>query len=161
MADDKRKDVIPTGWLERGAKLAGQTGKSATRFVGTRFKTFAAPQRANEFLEGFHNQTARQLVEMLGEMKGAAMKLGQLASFYEFAAPGDYMETYRDALTMLQNHAPPMDPEASKLVIKEEFGKSVDELFDSFDDEAVAAASIGQVHRAVLRTGEEVAVSAL
>ena len=158
MAADKNKDAIPTGWMERGAKLAGQTGKSAARFVGTRFKAFAAPQRANEFLDGFHNQTARQLVEMLGEMKGAAMKVGQLASFYEFAAPGEYMATYRDALTMLQNNAPPMDPEASKAVIKEEFGKSVDELFDEFEDEAVAAASIGQVHRARLPNGEEVAV---
>ena len=155
---DKRKDPLPTGWMERGAKLAGQTGKSAFRFVGTRFRTFASPDRANEFLDGFHEKTARQLVDMLGEMKGAAMKLGQLASFYEFAAPGEYLGTYRDALTMLQNNAPPMDPEASKAVIKEEFGKSVDELFETFDDEAVAAASIGQVHRAVLPGGEEVAV---
>ncbi|MDQ3940418.1 MAG: AarF/ABC1/UbiB kinase family protein, partial [Actinomycetota bacterium] len=149
---------IPTGWVQRGAKLAGQTGKSAFRFVGTRARTFAAPQRAGEFLDGFHQKTAQQLVEMLGEMKGAAMKLGQLASFYEFAAPSDYMATYRDALTMLQNSAPPMDPEASKAVIKEEFGRSVDDIFATFDDEAVAAASIGQVHRATLPTGEDVAV---
>ena len=153
-----RKDPIPTGWFERGARLAGQTSKSAARFVGTRFKSFAAPQRANEFLEGFHQQTAEQLVEMLGEMKGAAMKLGQLASFYEFSAPGEYLSTYRDALTMLQNSAPPMDPEASKAVIKEEFGRSVDEVFSSFEDEAVASASIGQVHKATLPSGEKVAV---
>ena len=155
---DKRKDPLPTGWVERGAKLAGQTGKSAARFVGTRFRSFAAPDRANEFLDNFHAKTARQLVDMLGEMKGAAMKLGQLASFYEFAAPGEYLATYRDALTMLQNNAPPMDPEASKSVIREEFGKPVEELFETFDDEAVASASIGQVHRAVLPSGEEVAV---
>ncbi|MDQ3986972.1 MAG: AarF/ABC1/UbiB kinase family protein [Actinomycetota bacterium] len=158
MPEKKPKGPIPTGWMERGAKLAGQTGRSAARFVGTRFKTFASPERAGEFLEGFHNQTARQLVDMLGEMKGAAMKLGQLASFYEFAAPGEYLTTYRDALTMLQNQAPPMDPAASRAVIEEEFGKPVDDLFDTFDDEAVAAASIGQVHRAVLPTGDEVAV---
>jgi predicted unusual protein kinase regulating ubiquinone biosynthesis (AarF/ABC1/UbiB family) len=95
---------------------------------------------------------------MLGEMKGAAMKVGQLASFYEFSVPGDYTDTYRDALTMLQNSAPPMDPEASKAVIEEEFGRPVEEVFDSFEDEAVASASIGQVHRAVLPTGETVAV---
>ena len=157
---DNRKppSPIPTGWLQRGAKLAGQTGKSAARFVGTRAKSFVSPDRAGEFLEGFHATTAKQLVDMLGEMKGAAMKLGQLASFYEFAAPGDYLSTYKDALTMLQNSAPPMDPEASKAVIKEEFGSSVEELFAEFEDEAVAAASIGQVHRAVLHSGEEVAV---
>ena len=149
---------IPTGWMERGAKLAGQTGKSAARFVGTRFKSFASPQRANEFLDSFHNRTAQQIVEMLGEMKGAAMKVGQLASFYEFAAPGEYLSTYKDALTMLQNNAPPMDPEASKQVIAEEFGRPVEEVFDTFEDEAVASASIGQVHRATLRSGETVAV---
>ena len=157
-AKKKPPSPIPTGWVERGAKLAGQTGRSAFRFVGTRARAFAAPQRAGEFLEGFHTATAQQLVDMLGEMKGAAMKLGQLASFYEFAAPSEYMSTYRDALTMLQNSAPPMDPEASKAVIKEEFGKSVEELFATFDDKAVAAASIGQVHRATLHSGETVAV---
>ncbi|MEA2517261.1 MAG: hypothetical protein QOG16_1099 [Actinomycetota bacterium] len=159
MSDDrKNKDVLPTGWLQRGAKLAGQTSRSAARFVGTRARSFASPDRAQEFLDGFHQQTAKQLVEMLGEMKGAAMKVGQLASFYEFAAPGEYLSTYRDALTMLQNSAPPMDPEASRLVIKEEFGKSADEVYAQFIDEPVASASIGQVHRAILHTGEEVAV---
>ena len=159
MADDKKnKGPIPTGWVERGAKLAGQTGRSAFRFVGTRARSFAAPERSAEFLDSFHQKTANQIVQMLGEMKGAAMKLGQLASFYEFGAPGEYMSTYRDALTMLQNSAPPMDPEASKQVIEEEFGKPVHEVFATFDDQAVAAASIGQVHHATLPTGEEVAV---
>ncbi|MDQ4065112.1 MAG: AarF/ABC1/UbiB kinase family protein [Actinomycetota bacterium] len=159
MSDDRqRKDVLPTGWLTRGAKLAGQTGRSAARFLGTRAKAFAAPERAQEFLDGFHQDTAQQLVKMLGEMKGAAMKVGQLASFYEFAAPTEYLSTYKDALTMLQDSAPPMDPEASRQVIKEEFGSAPEEIFASFDDAAIAAASIGQVHRATLKTGEEVAV---
>jgi predicted unusual protein kinase regulating ubiquinone biosynthesis (AarF/ABC1/UbiB family) len=159
MSDEpKRKDVLPTGWLQRGAKIAGQTGRSAARFVGTRARTFAAPDRANEFLEGFHQQTAKQLVQMLGEMKGAAMKVGQLASFYEFSAPSEYLATYKDALTMLQNSAPPMDPEASRQVIKEEFGAPAEEVFATFDENAFAAASIGQVHRATLHSGEEVAV---
>ena len=156
--ENKGKPPIPTGWWQRGARLAGQTGRSAARFVGTRARSFAAPERAQEFLDGFHQQTAKQLVDMLGEMKGAAMKVGQLASFYEFAAPGEYLSTYRDALTMLQNSAPPMDPQASKSVIKSEFGQSVEEVFASFEDEPVAAASIGQVHRATLHSGETVAV---
>lgn len=159
MANDKgSKAPIPTGWVERGARLAGATGKSAARFVGTRFKSFAAPERSNEFLDSFHQKTAQQLVQMLGEMKGAAMKLGQLASFYEFAGAGEYVSTYRDALTMLQNSAPPMDPAASRRVIQEEFGRPVEEVFATFVDEPVAAASIGQVHRATLESGEDVAV---
>src|SRR5918912_165260 len=129
MSSDRRpKEPIPTGWLQRGSRLAGQTGKSAARFVGTRFKAFAAPDRAEQFLQGFHEQTAQQLVEMLGDMKGAAMKLGQLASFYELSLPGEYLSTYRDALTMLQNHAPPMDPDASRSVVEEEFGRPVSEV---------------------------------
>lgn len=158
MPPKKDRPQIPTGWFERGARLAGQTGKSTARFIGTRMKTFAAPERAQEFLSGFHQQTAQQLVQMLGEMKGAAMKVGQLASFYEFSVPGEHLATYRDALTMLQNSAPPMDPEASRAVVKQEFGRSVEEVFTSFSDEPVAAASIGQVHRATLPSGEDVAV---
>lgn len=158
MSDRSKNEPLPTGWAQRGARLAGQTGKSAFRFLGTRAKAFAAPERSQEFLDGFHEKTAQQLVQMLGEMKGAAMKLGQLASFYEFSAPTDYLSTYKDALTMLQNSAPPMDPEASMAVVKEEFGVGVDEIFAEFVREPVAAASIGQVHKAVLRTGETVAV---
>lgn len=157
---DKRSlpAAIPTGWAQRGARLAGQTGRSAARFVGTRVKSFASPEKAQDYLDVFHRSTAQQVVQMLGEMKGAAMKVGQLASFYEFAAPGDYTSTYKEALTMLQDSAPPMDPAASRRVIREEFGAPVDEVFADFEDEAVAAASIGQVHRAVLHSGERVAV---
>jgi hypothetical protein len=151
------KPPIPTGWMERGARLAGQTGLSAARFVGTRFKSFAAPDRANEYLQGFHEQTARQLVEMLGEMKGAAMKVGQLASFYELSDSGE-LQTYRDALTMLQNSAPPMDGSSSRKVIEEEFDAATEDVFAEFEDEAVASASIGQVHKARLKSGEQVAV---
>ena len=158
MADEREtQGPIPTGWVQRGARLVGATGKSATRFVGTRFRSFAAPERAQEYLQGFHEETARDLVAMLGEMKGAAMKLGQLASFYEFGAP-EYLTTYRDAMTMLQSSAPPMDPAMSRSVIEKEFGKPVEEVFARFEDSSVAAASIGQVHRAQLPTGEVVAV---
>ena len=160
MSKDEEEELhgaIPTGWLQRGARLVGATGKSATRFVGTRFKAFAAPERAQEYLQDFHEDTARDLVGMLGEMKGAAMKLGQLASFYEFGAP-EYLSTYRDAMTMLQNSAPPMDAATVRSVLVSEFGKPVEEVFASFEDTSVAAASIGQVHRARLPTGETVAV---
>jgi predicted unusual protein kinase regulating ubiquinone biosynthesis (AarF/ABC1/UbiB family) len=158
MAEEEQTTPIPTGWLQRGARIVGATGISASKFVGTRFKSFAAPERAGEFLQGFHEDTAQQLVGMLGEMKGAAMKLGQLASFYEFAGTGEYLGTYRDAMTMLQSSAPPMDGATARSVIEREFGKPTEAVFASFDDAAVAAASIGQVHRATLPSGETVAV---
>jgi predicted unusual protein kinase regulating ubiquinone biosynthesis (AarF/ABC1/UbiB family) len=158
--EESPKGPIPTGWFERGSRLAGQGGKSAARFLGTRFKSFASPERAGEYLEGFHEQTAKQIVEMLGEMKGAAMKLGQLASFYEFSVPGggQFLGTYRDALTMLQSSAPPMSPETARAVVEREFGRPVEQVYATFEPEAVASASIGQVHRATLPTGESVAV---
>lgn len=159
MTDEEgKRESIPTGWAQRGARLAGQGGKSAARFFGTRVRSFANPDRAQEFVASFHATTASQVVEMLGEMKGAAMKLGQLASFYEFAAPNEHVQTYQDALTMLQNSAPPMDPAASRKVIEEEFAQPVDELFAEFEEVAIAAASIGQVHKARLHSGEQVAV---
>lgn len=156
--EEDKRGPIPTGWAQRGARLAGQGSKSAARFFGTRVRSFANPNRAQEFVQSFHETTATQVVEMLGEMKGAAMKLGQLASFYEFAAPNEHVQTYQDALTMLQNSAPPMDPAASRKVIEEEFERSVQDLFAEFDDDAIAAASIGQVHQARLHSGEMVAV---
>jgi predicted unusual protein kinase regulating ubiquinone biosynthesis (AarF/ABC1/UbiB family) len=152
------KGPIPTGWVQRGARIVGATGKTAGRFVGTRFRAFAAPERAQEFLADFHEETAQELVGTLGEMKGAAMKLGQLASFYEFAAPSEYLSTYRDSMTMLQNSAPPMEPDLARRVVEEEFGRPTEQVFASFEEHAVASASIGQVHRATLPTGESVAV---
>ena len=109
-------------------------------------------------MDDFHQDTAEQLVGMLGEMKGAAMKLGQIASFYEFSVADETMTTYRDALTMLQSSAPPMDGDVAVAVVEREFGQPVGEVFASFEAEPVAAASIGQVHRATLTTGETVAV---
>jgi predicted unusual protein kinase regulating ubiquinone biosynthesis (AarF/ABC1/UbiB family) len=158
MTEDRNRESIPTGWMQRGARIMGATGKTAGRFVGTRFKAFAAPERAQEFLQDFHEETARQLVDTLGEMKGAVMKLGQLASFYEFAAPSEYLSTYRDSMTMLQSSAPPMDTDAVKGVVEQEFGRPATDVFATFSEQAVAAASIGQVHRASLPTGESVAV---
>lgn len=159
MANDRKpKDPLPTGLFQRSARLAGQTSRSAARFVGTRMKSFADPERAQEFLDDFHLQTAEQLVDMLGEMKGAAMKLGQIASFYEFAGADETISTYRDKLTMLQNSAPPMDPTASKAVIEQEFGQPVEKVFATFEEQPVASASIGQVHRATLFSGKTVAV---
>jgi predicted unusual protein kinase regulating ubiquinone biosynthesis (AarF/ABC1/UbiB family) len=81
-------------------------------------------------------------------MKGALMKLGQMASYLDDGLP----EPLRLALSQLQSNAPPMSNDLVHQEIKREFGKSVNELFVEFDDEPIAAASIGQVHRAILRT---------
>src|SRR5437773_5314802 len=99
------------------------------------------------------------MVETLGTMKGAAMKIGQLASFIdtEFLPP-EYRELYQEKLADLRTSAPPMSWKRVKDVVEEEWGEPVEELFEDFEQEAAAAASIGQVHRATLPDGRRVAV---
>jgi len=99
------------------------------------------------------------MVETLGRMKGAAMKIGQLASFIdtEFLPP-EYRELYQEQLATLRTSAPPMPWKKVEKVLQEAWAEPVSELFEEFDQEAAAAASIGQVHRAVLCDGRRVAV---
>jgi predicted unusual protein kinase regulating ubiquinone biosynthesis (AarF/ABC1/UbiB family) len=101
-----------------------------------------------------------KMVGVLGEMKGAAMKLGQLASFIdtEFLPP-EYAEIYHEQLSKLRTSAPPMPWEKVRTVLDEEYrDESFDDTFAEFEHTAFAAASIGQVHRATLIDGREVAV---
>ncbi len=99
------------------------------------------------------------MVKTLGSMKGAAMKIGQLASFIdtEFLPP-EYAALYQEELSKLRSQAPPMPWKKVKSVLEEEWEDPVEELFEDFEHEAAAAASIGQVHRAVLPDGRKVAV---
>ena len=95
---------------------------------------------------------------MLGTLKGGAMKLGQALSVYEAGIPDEYAEPYREALAKLQNAAPPMPPATVNRLMAEQLGTGWRSRFAEFDDEAAAAASIGQVHRAIWKDGREVAV---
>ena len=103
-------------------------------------------------------RTAEQLFSVLGQLKGGAMKFGQALSVFEAALPEESAAPYREALTKLQEAAPPMAPATMHRVLDEQFGTSWRARFDSFDDQPAAAASIGQVHRAVWADGREVAV---
>ena len=103
-------------------------------------------------------RTAEQVFEVLGTLKGGAMKLGQALSVYEAGIPDEYAEPYREALAKLQNAAPPMPPTTVNRLMAEQLGTRWRERFAHFDDVAAAAASIGQVHRAVWKDGREVAV---
>ena len=158
MADDYK---IPKGRVRRSAKLGKALGGQATRYAGTRAASVArSEEAAKERLDARHLETAKRMASLLGEMKGAAMKLGQLASFIdtEFLPP-EYAELYQEELSKLRTSAEPMPWERVVTVLEEEYdGDPIDELFEEIEEEAFAAASIGQVHRATLVDGRKVAV---
>jgi predicted unusual protein kinase regulating ubiquinone biosynthesis (AarF/ABC1/UbiB family) len=157
MAEDK----IPKSRIRRSAKLGSAIGAQATRYAGTKAANVArSSERAERSLEARHLETAMKMAATLGEMKGAAMKMGQLASFVdtEFLPP-EYAEIYQEQLAQLRTSAPAMPWEKVSKVLEEEYlGEPYDVLFASFEHEAFAAASIGQVHRATLHDGRAVAV---
>jgi predicted unusual protein kinase regulating ubiquinone biosynthesis (AarF/ABC1/UbiB family) len=102
-------------------------------------------------------RTAEQLFKVLGELKGGAMKFGQAMSIFEAAMPEDLAGPYRATLTKLQDAAPPMPASIVYAVLVAELGPRWRQKFISFNDKPAAAASIGQVHRAVWKDGREVA----
>jgi predicted unusual protein kinase regulating ubiquinone biosynthesis (AarF/ABC1/UbiB family) len=105
-----------------------------------------------------HAQMAAELAEVLGEMKGAAMKLGQLLSFVDLDLPPEIQSSYHQALASLRDQAPAFDAAAIDQVLREQYGEGPEDVFAAFDPEPLAAASIGQVHAATLHDGREVVV---
>jgi predicted unusual protein kinase regulating ubiquinone biosynthesis (AarF/ABC1/UbiB family) len=148
---------IPRWAIARGAKLAslplGVAGR-ATVGLGKRIGGRPAEIVASEL----QARTAEQLFRVLGELKGGAMKFGQALSVFEAALPEDLAGPYRAALTKLQDSAPPMPPGTLHRVLAAGLGPDWRDLFTEFDDSPAAAASIGQVHRAVWADGRDVAV---
>ncbi|MDP9405299.1 MAG: AarF/ABC1/UbiB kinase family protein [Actinomycetota bacterium] len=138
---------------QRGATLAKLSASTGTGYLGTRVRRL----REGEAAEArFHAATAEKLLELLGSMKGAAMKLGQIASFVDLDLPPEAQETYHDVLAQLRDAAPPFDPERIAAVVTEDFGAPPEVVFASWDPVPIAAASIGQVHRATLPDGTAV-----
>jgi predicted unusual protein kinase regulating ubiquinone biosynthesis (AarF/ABC1/UbiB family) len=116
-------------------------------------------EHAAQQLERRHLEVAERMVEVLGTMKGAAMKLGQLASFIELDfIPEEYRPLYQEKLAALRSAAPPMEWRQVERVLSEEWDEPLASLFSELDQEPGGAASVGQVHRGVLRDGREVAV---
>src|SRR2546423_6588978 len=156
----RKDESIPQGRVSRTAKVGTVIGSQGARYAGTRAaNVIRSKERATEALDSRHLEAAERMVDTLGTMKGAAMKIGQLASFIdtEFLPP-EYRELYQEKLGTLRTSAPPMPWKKVRKVLDDEWGAPVEELFEDFEHDAAAAASIGQVHRAMLPDGRAVAV---
>ncbi|MGA9870775.1 MAG: AarF/ABC1/UbiB kinase family protein [Rhodococcus sp. (in: high G+C Gram-positive bacteria)] len=148
---------LPIGRHARNRKLAGlPIGMAGRAAVGLARKLAGA--ESGRVDAEFEQKTAAHIFRVLGELKGGAMKLGQILSVMEAAVPAEHAGPYRDALTRLQSSAAPMPTESMYRVVDHELGTRWRERFISFEEEPVAAASIGQVHRAIWSDGRAVAV---
>jgi predicted unusual protein kinase regulating ubiquinone biosynthesis (AarF/ABC1/UbiB family) len=140
---------------QRRAELARMGGRAGAGFAMHRARrVFASAERQAELDQQFELRTAEQVAEALGGMKGAFMKLGQMASYLDVGLP----DHAREALAGLQQDAPPMSAELAAGVIERELGDRPERLFLEWDPAPLASASIGQVHRAITRDGRAVAV---
>ena len=140
---------------QRRTELARIGGRAGAGFAVHRARrVFASAERQAELDQQFELRTAEQVTEALGGMKGAFMKLGQMASYLDVGLP----DHAREALAGLQQDAPPMSAELAAGVIERELGDRPERLFLEWDPAPLASASIGQVHRAITRDGRAVAV---
>ncbi len=157
MADEK----IPTSRVRRTATVGKLAASEAVKQFGTRAANVTRSEDASrEALARRQVETAKQIVSVLGTMKGAAMKLGQVMSFLDVGlVPEEYREEFQHELAKLRDAAPTVGYKQMRKVIEGDLEAKISSVFESFEEEPIAAASIGQVYRARLREdGREVAV---
>jgi len=154
-AQPEKRSATPTSRASRNLELARIGTQTGAAFAAHRARrVFASAERRPELDAAFELKTAEQVAAALGNMKGALMKIGQMASYLDQGLP----EPVRDALSQLQSDAPPMAPELVAHVVVEELGAPPEDVFAEWDPHPIAAASIGQVHRALTKDNRAVAV---
>lgn len=150
---DKKSQRTTASRGGRFIKLAGMTASVASSYAKSRVKSAFGNTTEEQDSENWR-VTGERIAQTLGELKGAVMKVGQVAS----QARDLFPKEIADALATLQNEAPPMPFDVISEQIEKEFGTSPDRLFRHFETEPFAAASIGQVHRATTDDGQDVVV---
>lgn len=155
----RSEKAVPTGLMGRASRLAAASFRSSVRLAMLGPRTLIGGKTREDLIEELHSSTAQEMVQVLGRLKGASMKVGQLASFVDAGVlPENVRDLYQDALSSLRDAAPPMKPELVRQAFKREFDAQPEDLFETFGEQPAAAASLGQVHLATLEGGREVAV---
>src|ERR1700735_3203038 len=156
----RESEKIPTSRARRTATVATLAASEAVKQFGTRAANVTRGEAASEEAMARRPlETAKQIVAVLGTMRGAAMKLGQVMSFLDMGlVPEEHREEFQRELSKLRDAAPTVSFKQMKRVIEEDLEEPISEVFASFNEEPIAAASIGQVYRATLLDGREVAV---
>ncbi len=139
--------------MRRTATVGSLAAREAVKQFGTRAANLTRDeQSAREASARRQLETAKQIVAVLGTMKGAAMKLGQVMSFLDVGlVPEEHREEFQRELAKLRDAAPTVSFKEMRRVIEEDLEAKIGAVFSDFDEEPIAAASIGQVYRATLR----------
>ncbi len=147
---DRPSRKIRTGRLGRALSFSKLAVKGSAHALADKAKS--AVGKAEDSARGL--ALAAEMLETFSELRGLGMKLGQMLSYLDDAMPPEA----RKVLAVLQRDATPMPFEEVRTQLEAELGKTIEEAFARFDETSIAAASIGQVHRAQLHDGTEVAV---
>ncbi len=145
---------FPSSKFDRG-KIFAKTGlKLGTNYAKRYVKNKVGKKESDDEARNFHSKNARQVFNEFSKLRGTALKIAQSLSMDQGILPDEFAEVMSES----QYSVPPINKALVRTIIKRELGDYPENLFEDFTPDAIAAASIGQVHRATLKTGEDVAI---